>query len=226
MAGLGVGDVGEGACGVNRGARRRGGVHEGVAVGSVWMPAMVPSIWPVLRLTLVMVADWPGTVCGAVFTGSIGTTTVMSTVPLLPSSAVMMMVVVWGAPGVAALWRVWGWGPGEGVGVGGVEVDAGVEAGEGDGVAVGVGHDVREPGDDDCAGDRVSCTDRQGCGIDDRGLIGWHRGVFGDVDCDGAVVGFCPVSRPSRLARPWTWGPLSGDGDRRWSAAVLPGLAT
>ena len=83
-----------------------------------------------------------------------------------------------------------GGGPGEGVGVGGVEVDAGVEAGEGDGVAVGVGHDVREPGDDDCAGDRVSCTDRQGvCGIDDRGLIGWHRGVFGDVDCDGAVVG-------------------------------------
>ncbi len=78
--------------------------------GSVWMPAMVPSIWPVLRLTLVMVADWPGTVCGAVFTGSIGTTTVMSTVPLLPSSAVMMMVVVWGAPGVAALWRVWGVG--------------------------------------------------------------------------------------------------------------------
>ena len=56
--------------------------------------------------------------------------------------------------------------------------------------------------------------------------------MVGTVVFSGTLIvtvrlwGFCPVSRPSRLARPWTWGPLSEMVTANWSAAVLPGLAT
>ena len=72
------------------------------------MPAMVPSIWPVLRLTLVMVADWPGTVVVQCLPDRIRTTTVMSTVPLLPVVGGDDDGGGLGCRGVAALWRVGG----------------------------------------------------------------------------------------------------------------------